>query len=166
MFVLPLPIHLSIHFLLAVLMGYLVGKKFNKISLGIIAGVSGGFFIDLDHILEYFLVYGPHFNLFYFLDGRQFLLSGQIHLWFHAWEYVPILLLIVWLVRCKKALSVFLLALALGAFVHIGSDCVINNYPPRNYSVTYRYSQNFSAKKLLNAPQYQEYLENRQHLSL
>lgn len=164
MLVLPLPIHLSIHFLLAVLTGYLFGRYFNRVWLGIIAGVCGGFLIDLDHILEYFLVFGPQFNLFYFLDGRQFLFSGKIHLFFHAWEYAPIFLLIVYFLRRYRTMQVFLLTLTFAALVHISSDCVINNYPPRNYSLLYRYQQRFSAKKLLNFAQYQEYIKNREYL--
>ena len=162
----PLPLHLTIHFVLAVLIGYLVGRYFKKLWPGIIGGVLGGFFIDLDHILEYFLVFGPHFNLSDFLNGRQFLVSGQIHVWFHAWEYIPILLLIAWLCRKQKAVATFILALTLGGFIHLISDCRINNYPPRNYSLIYRYEVGFSAKHLLNAEQYAKYLKDRQEIGL
>lgn len=161
-----LPLHIFIHFILAVLVGYLVGSHYHRLHLGIIAGLIGGFFIDLDHVLEYFLVYGPHFNIVYFFEGRQFLSSNQIHLWFHGWEYIPILLLAAWLLRRKKAVSIFLAAMIFGASLHLITDCLINQYPPRNYSLLYRYSQNFSASKILSATQYQKYIQDRQYFGM
>jgi len=162
----PLPIHLSIHFILAVLAGFLVGRHYNKVKLGIIAGVIGGFFIDVDHILEYFFAFGPHFNVTYFIQGRQFLLSNRMILIFHAWEYAPILLLAAWLVRRRQSLSVFILTLTFGAMVHLVTDCVLNNYPPRNYSILYRASQGFSASRLLNPDQLEFNAELKQDLGL
>jgi len=161
-----LPLHLFIHFILAVLVGYLVGSHCRRPYLGIIAGLVGGFFIDLDHVLEYFLVYGPHFNIVYFFEGRQFLSSNQIHLWFHGWEYIPVILLAAWLLRRQKTVSIFLSAMILGASLHLATDCLINQYPPRNYSLFYRYSQNFSASKILDAIQYQKYIEDRKYFGM
>lgn len=164
----PLPVHLLIHFSLAVLAGYLVGRYFNKIWLGVIAGVLGGFLIDLDHILEYFLVFGLHFNFTYFITGREFLVSDQMHVWFHAWEYAPLLLLAAWLFwRNKKiAVAAFLGGLALGGLVHLTTDSLINLFPPQNYSLIYRWQQNFSAEKLLSPEQYQKNLEEKIELGL
>jgi hypothetical protein len=162
---LPLPLHLSIHFVLAVIVGWFIGRRFNKTALGITAGLLGGFFIDLDHILEYFLVFGSHFNIVYFLEARQFLASGRIHIWFHAWEYAPILFLAAWLVRKNKAVTAFILALALGGFIHLVSDCVINQFPPRDYSLLYRWRSGFAVEKLFSPEQYQEFLENKKYLN-
>jgi hypothetical protein len=162
----PLPLHLLIHFALAALIGYLVGRPYQKIWPGIIGGILGGFLIDLDHFLEYFLVFGLHFNFLDFCNGQQFLVSGQIHIWFHAWEYVPILFLITWLCRRQKAVAACLLALTLGVFVHLVSDCLIDHYPPRNYSLIYRCEVNFSAAKLLDAEQYAKYLQDRKAIGL
>jgi len=160
---LPLPLHLSIHFILAVLVGWLLGRRFNKPALGIIAGLLGGFFIDLVNVLEYFLVFGPHFNLAYFLDGRQFIASSQVHSWFHAWEYAPILLLLAWLLRKKKAVMVFIIVLTVGGLVHLASDCLINQYPFRNYSLLYRWRVNFAADQILSPEQYQEFLNQKKY---
>ncbi len=164
--ILPLPLHLFIHFFLAVIIGMLVGRFFNERKLGLIGGILGGFFIDLDHILEYFLVFGPTFNLIYFFQGREFLVSDQIHTWFHAWEYVPILFSVAWLFRSRKRVLIFILALALGIFVHLVSDSFINHYPFRNYSLIYRSQLNFSVPLLLSPEQYQEYIKDRQDLGL
>jgi len=162
----PLPIHLSIHLLLAVLAGFLVGRRYRQVKIGIIAGVIGGFFIDIDHILEYFFIFGPHFNLTYFIQGRQFLLSDRIILIFHAWEYIPFFLLAAWLLRRRRSLSVFILALTLGATVHLATDCILNNYPPRNYSILYRASHGFTTGRLLSPDQLEFNAELKRDLDL
>lgn len=162
----PLPLHLFIHLILAVSVGYLIGRAYQRVPLGLVAGVLGGFFIDLDHVLEYLLFYGLRFNLIHFLDGREFLASNQIHLWFHAWEYFPVLILLAWWCRRQTTIKVFILALAVGGLIHLTSDSVINEYPLRNYSLIYRWQHNFSAPGLLSPSQYQKYLESRQWLGL
>ncbi|MHB8903924.1 MAG: hypothetical protein ACYC40_02390, partial [Patescibacteria group bacterium] len=118
----PLSIHLSIHFLVAVLIGYLANRYFKKKPITFIAAILGGFFIDLDHVLEYFLYYGWHFNLNYFLAGREFLLSNKIHLFFHAWEYIPVLLLAAYLLRKRKNLAIFILIFCIAGSFHLISD--------------------------------------------
>lgn len=162
----PLPIHLLIHFLLAIFVGYLVGRHFKKIGLGILIGFLGGFLIDLDHVLEYFLVYGLHFNLVYFLQGREFLISNQIHLWFHAWEYVPILLFFACLLKKNKIILTILVTLALAISVHLLSDSIINKFPPKFYSLIYRAEANFSALKLISPEDYQKNQELKLKLGL
>jgi len=146
----PLSLHLSIHLFFALLCGYLAGRYFKRLELCLIAGIMAGFFIDLDHVLEYFLVFGLDFNLQYFIEGRQFLTSGRNFLIFHAWEYAPLLLLVGFLLRQKKAaLSAFLITFALAGSVHLLSDCFINGFSPRFYSLSYRASRGFWADKLL-----------------
>lgn len=161
---LPLALHLSIHFLVAVLVGLFVGRHFNKIKLGVIGGIIGGFLIDLDHVLEYFFTFGFHFNLTYFIEARQFLISNKFFLIFHAWEYIPVLLLIAWLLRRRKNITVFLLALTFGGMIHLASDCIINDYPPRNYSIIYRASKGFNASYLLSPEQQELNAKQRQRL--
>ncbi|MDP2944024.1 MAG: hypothetical protein Q8N57_00385 [bacterium] len=161
-----LSLHLFIHFIIAALAGLLVGHYFNKVKLGIIAGTLGGFLIDLDHVLEYFFTFGLHFNLNYFLTGRGFLISDRIFLVFHAWEYIPILLIVAWLLRRRKNISIFLLALTFGAIVHMTSDCFLNNYPPRNYSIIYRAAKGFNASLLLSPSQQELNMELKRGLNL
>jgi hypothetical protein len=162
----PLSLHLAIHFFSAILVGYLAGKHFKKIPLGIIVGICGGFLIDLDHILEYFLVYGPNFNLLYFIQGRQFLLSDKVHLWFHAWEYVPILLIFAYGFRKNKTVQTILITLALAGSVHLLSDSIINQYPLKFYSLIYRSEQGFSAEKLIGEANYQKNKESKLELGI
>lgn len=150
-----LPIHLLIHFSLAMLSGCLAGIFFKKIELGIILGFCGGFLIDLDHVLEYFLTYGLNFNLAYFLQGRQFLISDQIQLWFHAWEYVFIFLIFAYLFKKTNTIKAAFITLALVVGVHLISDSIINRCPPKFYSLAYRASVNFSARELMRPEEYE-----------
>lgn len=162
----PLSLHLLIHFAVALLVGYFTGRYFKNILLTIIAALIGGFFIDLDHVLEYFLYYGLHFNLNYFLEGREFLLSDKIHLFFHAWEYIPLLFLIAYLLKKRKSLAIFIFTLCLAGSFHLISDVFINHYPPKFYSLSYRISQNFSTSKLLSSEDYQKSLELKQKITI
>lgn len=162
----PLSVHLFLHFSVAVLLGYVAGRYFGYPGLCLVAAILGGFLIDFDHILEYFLVFGPHFNVTYFLQGRQFLISGKTYLWFHAWEWLPILALLAWSLKREPALQVFVITLTLAMAVHIFSDCLINHYPPKFYSFSYRASQNFSAAKLLSPAEYQKDLRDKADLGL
>ena len=162
----PLALHLSIHFLVAIIVGCITGLYFKKLPYALIAALIGGFFIDIDHVIEYYIYYGPHFNLSYFLDGRQFLMSDKIYLIFHAWEYAPILFLIAWLLRKRKALAIFIFTLALAGTVHLVSDVLINHYPLKFYSISYRTNQNFSTPNLLTSEEYQKNIEAKGRLGI
>ncbi len=162
----PLSLHLLIHFTLAVFAGYLAGLHFKKIELGILVGFLGGFLIDLDHVLEYFLVNGLHFNLIYFLQGRQFLISDKIHLWFHAWEHVLLLLLLSLAFKRNKVSETIFITFAFAASVHLLTDSVINKYPPKFYSLLHRAEVNFSARELMRPEDYQKNQETKIELGL
>ena len=163
---LALPLHLSIHFFMAVLSGLIFGLIFKKVRLGLIAGILGGFLIDLDHVLEYFFVFGLKFNLIDFLNGRQFLTSDKLWLIFHGYEYFPLLIVSSYLLRKKKALSFFLITLAFAGFVHLVSDSYINNFPLKNYSIIYRASKNFSTPELLRPEQWERNLKAKAELGM
>lgn len=162
----PLYIHLTIHFVIALLAGYLIGSFFKEKRRGIIFGILGGFFIDLDHVLEYFFVFGPHFNLLYFFESRQFLISEKIILVFHAWEYVPLFLLLAYLLRKWKNVKVAFITLAFAGSLHLVSDIFINGYYFRYYSLIYRYQQEFLAPNLLPSAIYQKNLDYKEELGI
>jgi len=163
---LPLPIHLFIHFVLAITTGYLLGRHFKKIKLGIIFGFLGGFLIDLDHVLEYFFVFGPRFNLEYFLQGRQFLTSEKIYLIFHAWEYLPLLLIVALVFKKRETFRAAVLTLAVAASVHLLTDSLINNYSLQYYSIAYRAENGYAAQKLLSPAQYNKMEKSKGELGL
>ena len=162
----PLAIHLGVHFALAVLTGYLLGSFFNNKKLGVIFGILGGFLIDLDHVLEYFIVFGANFNLKYFFESRQFLSSDMIRIYFHAWEYLPLLLILAFIFRKKEKLKIALVTLALAGAVHLVSDVLINDSYFKYYSIYYRASHNFSAKELVPILQYEKNMLLKEELGI
>jgi len=164
--IVPFPIHILIHFILAILIGLLIGLHFKKVWLGILTGFLGGFLIDLDHVLEYFLFFGPSFNLSYFFDGRQFLLSNKIYLWFHAWEYIPLLLLAALIFKKSRLAKTIFITLAFASGVHLLTDTLVNLCSVRNYSLLYRARGNFAVERILSPLDYEEHLEARRELGL
>lgn len=159
--------HLLIHFILAALSGLLCSYIFQgPLLLGLLSGIIGGFLIDLDHVLEYFIVFGLKFNISSFFKSHQFLKSDKIYLVFHALEYFPLIILLAYIFRFNALLSFVLITLAMSGLVHLLSDCVINNYPLKNYSIIYRASRNFSALKLLRAHQWENNLKMKRELGL
>lgn len=151
---------------MAIAVGFLVGGFFQKRDWGVLIAFWGGFLIDLDHLLEYFLVFGWHFNLAYFLEGREFLLSNKIHLWFHAWEYVILFLGLGVIFKRRKILEVSFIVLAFSIVVHLISDALINRYQLKYYSLAYRAEAGFAAEKLLSPGDYLRNLELKKNLGL
>lgn len=159
--------HLLIHFIIAALSGILCSYIFKgPVLLGLLIGIMGGFLIDLDHVLEYFIVFGLKFNISSFFKSHQFLKSDKIYLVFHAFEYFSVLIVLSYFFRHNQFLSFVLITLAMSGLVHLLSDCVINNYPLKNYSIIYRASRNFSALKLLRAHQWENNLKMKRELGL
>ncbi|MCU0679994.1 MAG: hypothetical protein MUF50_01655 [Planctomycetes bacterium] len=144
----PLSIHLLIHFLFAVVAGWFIFKLWGVKWWSLLGGILGGFFIDLDHVLEYFLVFGWRFSFTKFFNGEQFVSTGVTHLYFHGWEYLVVLFLIILIIKNKKLKS-FLAALALGAFFHLICDVFINVMPVEVYSIIYRASKAFIFKQMV-----------------
>jgi len=162
----PRWIPLSLHALLAGASGWIVGRVFGRARLGFLAGLLSGFFIDLDHVIEYFFTYGLSFNLNYFLEARHFLISEQAIIIFHAWEYALPLLVLLLICRKRPAAASFIAAFLLAMLVHLISDCLINSYSPRYYSLIYRHQVNYQLSSLQSPAQYQETLELKAKLGL
>ncbi|MFZ4648251.1 MAG: hypothetical protein ACOYMB_01295 [Patescibacteria group bacterium] len=146
----PLWLHLSIHFLLAVLVGWIFWRASKFRCLSFIAAIMGGFLIDVDHIIEYIIVF-HRFSFYGFINGWQFLWSGKSYLIFHAWEFLPILLLLAYLLRRRQKIAIFLAVLAAAGAVHLATDCLINRYPLEFYSLDHRLLHRFSAQELIPA---------------
>lgn len=161
----PLWLHLLIHFSFAVFVGWTFYRASKLFWVCFLAGILGGFLIDVDHVIEYFLVF-HNFSFLGFINGWQFLWSGKNYLIFHAWEYLPFFLILAYLIRRWQKIAIFLAVFSIAGAVHLASDCLINEYSPRFYSLIYRSSQGFSAEKLLparnlelNRKEYQKWFE-------
>ena len=160
-------LHISIHIFFALLAGLIVWRIYKKPVPSIIGGLLGGFLVDLDHFIDYFIVFGWHFNYHYFVHGYEFIKSGKIHLLFHGWEYVIILLGIAFFIRKKIKLKSFILALAIGLFFHLVADVAINegmNW--RTYFIIDRVKNSFNIEKVVTPEHYQKYLREKSEINI
>ncbi|MFA6973584.1 MAG: hypothetical protein WC238_02465 [Parcubacteria group bacterium] len=148
-------LHLFIHIALSLLAGFIVWKLWQKPVASFVAGIVGGFLVDLDHVIDYFLAFGWNIRLDYFAKGYQFLKSDKIYVLLHGWEYVIILaVLAIWVLKNKTAKSV-ILALALGLFFHLGFDASANEGAKfSTYSIANRMHKNFELKDLVTPEHY------------
>ncbi|MFC1608862.1 hypothetical protein ACFL2R_00660 [Patescibacteria group bacterium] len=154
-----LPVHLLVHFTLALLVGWVVWKVYGKPLHSFLGAVAGGFFIDLDHILDYFFAFGFNLYLSQFFKGMQFLKSDKMYLLFHGWEYVLILIVFVIIVK-SRAVKAVLLGLAFGSFVHLCTDIVINEgMSMKGYSIMYRVSNDFEIEYIVTPEHYEKHMK-------
>lgn len=85
--------HESVHFISALIIGLYFYQKHRNWRL-ILAALVIGFFIDVDHLFDYFAYFGLRFNLFYFLNVATYMGPAQkIYVLFHGWEFI----LLLWL---------------------------------------------------------------------
>ncbi len=147
--------------------GYLVWKVWRKPVPSFLAGFLGGVFIDLDHLLDYFLAFGFSFNLSYFLQGYEFLKSDKIYVIFHGWEYLVVLVVLVLLIKSNLWLKSAILALFLGSFFHLLVDVTINHGMTfKSYSLSYRMLNNFDLQKIVTTEHYKRHLLQKEAVTL
>lgn len=153
------------------------GKYF---FLTITAALIGGFFIDLDHLFDYFLAFGSDFRINYFFRGYQFLKSDRIYLPLHSAELAIILITVPLFIkkfrpqlpalpagRLNYFITLLLLfSFGLSLFFHLCTDAMINELPARSYFLTYRIARNFRLKELVYPKHYQKHLKERKSTKL
>lgn len=153
-------LHLLIHFSFSLLAGFIVWRIWKQPLASFAAGISGGFLIDSDHLIDYLSAFGINFNLFQFFSGAQFSNSGKIYVLFHGWEYIILFMSAALIIKQKMRLKSAFLALALGIFFHLSADMAINDGMRfRGYSILYRIKNNFAIEKLVTEEHYRRYLE-------
>jgi len=160
----PLYIHLSIHLLLSLLAGAIAWRIWKKPLLSLSGAILGGFLIDLDHFIDYFLAFGWNFNYFYFIKGYEFLKTDKMYIFFHGWEYVFVLLMLLLILKNKNAKSLCL-ALALALFFHLVSDVFMDKVSPKSYFVILRAEKNFDLKKIVTPEHWEKHLKYKKKIN-
>jgi hypothetical protein len=98
--------------------------------------VTGGILIDVDHFMDYFLHFGPRFNILRFLR-HEYQASGKCYVIFHSWEILALLFI----------LSVFIewvFPLAAGMAGHMAVDgCISHRRNLLSLSLLYRWNKGF-----------------------
>lgn len=137
-------LHEILHFLFYLLLFLIVNSfqiykmSFNNFLTGLIAAI----FIDLDHLIDYFLHNGARFNLAEFLTGQNFIESGKAYVLFHGWEYVLVLLIFYFFVK-KQNFKNFLLSIIIGLTAHLFFDSIANGMGRYFYFISYRIATSF-----------------------
>ena len=153
-----LVLHLFFHVLSAFFAGYIVWRFYRNPILAFGSAFFGAVLIDLDHLIDYFFAFGFHFNLTRFIHGEQFAQNDKIYVLFHGWEYVILLLGVVWLIKSNIKLKVATLALSLGAFFHLLIDVNVNGgMTMKSYSVLYRATHHYEMEKVVTPEHYRKY---------
>ena len=108
-----------------------------------VAAFFGGFFIDLDHLLEYWLykkslvIRGEFFTKY----AKK---AGHLYIFFHSYE---VLLAVYFVAMLTRGLfSEIALWLAIGMTLHMVLDILGNNVWPKTYSLIYRIYRNFGSE--------------------
>lgn len=148
-------IHEIVHILLSVLAAgiawNLLPKKKKHVRKHIIlvtlGAFLGEFLLDTDHLFDYILAYGLRFRLDYFLRGNMFHKLHKIFLPFHAWEWIVILGIGIYLAK-NTALRYFLIALTFGLLFHLVYDTLYNHMYVLGYSLIYRFIHGFDTQYL------------------
>ena len=129
------------HFLLSLFAGTLVSLFFGHYDLVPIALLSG-FFIDADHLIDYCLFRKfKNFSLKEFFSGRYFDYSGKVYVFFHAFEYVLILLILGVIFKDFQWLY---FSLGLSLLFHLLFDTFYNRPKWPTYFVFYRIYHRFN----------------------
>jgi len=120
-------LHLLIHLFFAFVAGLIVWLFWGHSEISFLAGFLGGFLIDIDHLIDYFIAFGPKFRLSYFLRGYSFLKNDKIYVLFHGWEYVILSVITLLVIRPSAEIAAGIWGLTLGAFLHLVADRYINS---------------------------------------
>ena len=131
----------TIHFSLSLIAGLIVGYVFGNYWAIPVAFLSG-FFIDADHLIDYFLhTKFLRLDIAEFFSGKHFDTSGKVYLLLHGYEYV-ILFAIFGVVLPNLGWLFF--SLALSNLLHLIYDLLSNRPKWPTYFLTYRIAKNFN----------------------
>lgn len=135
------------HVVFSLLAGLIAWKLYgtkNKESLitALIFAFLSGVLIDLDHFIDYFLIYGLHFDSAILIHLEMLQKTGKSYVFFHAYEYVIILSLAALLAKDKPK-KLALTALTLGMLFHLGVD-ILFGVPFNLYFLTFRIVNHFN----------------------
>ena len=141
---LPIPAHLAIHFFLSLLVGGYLYLGYQNFFLVLVCLMSG-FFIDLDHFVDYFYWAGLRLNFKEFFNTSLYTDSTKkVFVLLHGWEYLPIILLVS--ARYEKEIPGLTIALFLPYLFHLTMDQICSRGTFFSYFLIYRILHKFSLK--------------------
>lgn len=132
-----------VHLLLSLIVGIIFGIIGLNFSISILVAVSAGFFVDIDHLIDYLSFKKTNFDFSEFISGRHFDKSQKALLLFHSYEIVIILLIFYFVLS-----ETLFLTLALALLAHLLFDILHNRTSLAAYSFVYRASKKFNSNAL------------------
>jgi hypothetical protein len=108
-----------------------------------IACLISGIFVDLDHVIDYLIQHGLQFKGNFFEEFYNDRID-KVHLLFHAWEWVFLLLITAWFTGWDKWIT----GIFFGFTLHIFLDNINNRANIKSYSFFWRWSKGFQVKKI------------------
>jgi hypothetical protein len=141
-------VDVTFHFFLSLAVGFLLwkafdGKRRRTLILSLCFALLSGLFIDVDHLFDYYVVYGFAWNFQRFMSTDYFDKSGKNYVFFHGFEYVFILGIIAFFLKNKEK-KLFFTVLATSMFVHLFTDILLFSIPVKNYFIIYRILTGFN----------------------
>ena len=112
------------HFIISAIISIILFAFTKNITASLIC-FSAGFLIDVDHILDYIIIY-KKFNLKKFFRYNWH--KDKIYVFLHSWEILIIVLLIF-------KFNIYTIAFAIGFAQHLIIDLI--SYPIRNKPMAY-----------------------------
>ncbi len=153
-----------IHLVLSLLIGLTVWKVWKKKYLFGVA-LIGGFFVDVDHLIDYFLAFGFKFNLTSFFRGDQFLVSDKLYLLFHGWEYLIVIVILILIIK-NKIFQIVILTFGISLGLHLTWDVNTNDgMTIKSYSLIYRATNNFEMKRIVTSKHFQKHQKLKERLN-
>lgn len=155
-----LVLHLLTHLFFALAAGLIAWLFWGHAEISFLTGFFGGFLIDLDHLIDYFIAFGPKFRLSYFMRGYYFLKNDKIYVLFHGWEYVILSVITLLVIRPSAEIAAGVWGLTLGAFFHLVADRYINSgMSYKAYSLFFRAWKKFELKDIITPEHYLHHQE-------
>ena len=141
---LDLILHIVVSLILSYCIWRLYGFKDRKtLSYALFAGIISGLLIDVDHFLDYFLVYGTTFDFFKFMHESGYIQTGRATVIFHGFEYALIGFLAIFFVK-KGLHKMIVTTITFCLFFHLLIDASLYSIPLYYFLFTYRLTHNFS----------------------
>lgn len=132
----------AIHFTIAFIIGGFCSVKYQNWLL-LPASLLFGFFIDADHLFDYFRFFGVKFNPKKFFDTKNYMEpSNKIFVLLHGWEYI----FIFWFIGKFIAIPGLQWAMLLSYFGHLLWDNFSFKHHPLAYFISYRLFHKFGVR--------------------
>jgi len=141
----------SVHAITSLSIGTLIWFFTKSLYAGILCFISG-FFIDIDHIIEYIIHYGWKdfsFKRLFLICEQTCKQEGEerfrkMHLVFHIGE----LAILFWIVSIYTK-NIYLFAITIGYSIHLIMDCIGNSAHPYYIFIMFRAIKDFDTEKLV-----------------